>query len=110
VPPLTKQAMFSLTNKVAVITGGGSGIGEAIALLFAKQGARVSVLDVDEAAARQAAERIVREGGQADAQRCDVSSAADTIAAMAAVEKSAGRIDILANIAGIAHVGTVETT
>ncbi|HEU0092912.1 MAG TPA: SDR family oxidoreductase [Vicinamibacteria bacterium] len=102
--------MFSLTNKVAVVTGGGSGIGEAIALLFAKQGARVSVLDVDEAAARQAAERIVREGGQADAQRCDVSSAADTVAAMAAVEKSAGRIDILANIAGVVHIGTVETT
>jgi 2-keto-3-deoxy-L-fuconate dehydrogenase len=108
-PPEIKK-LFDLTGKVAVVTGGGSGIGEAIALLFAKQGARVSVLDVDEAAARQAAERIVREGGQADAQRCDVSSAADTIAAMAAVEKSAGRIDILANIAGIAHVGTVETT
>ena len=102
--------MFELTHKVAVVTGGASGIGEAIALLFGKQGARVSVLDVDEAAARHAAERIAREGGQADAQRCDVSSAADTLAAMAAVEKAAGRIDILANIAGIAHVGTIETT
>ena len=102
--------MFELTHKVAVVTGGASGIGEAIALLFGKQGARVSVLDIDEAAARHAAERIAREGGQADAQRCDVSSAADTLAAMAAVEKAAGRIDILANIAGIAHVGTIETT
>jgi NAD(P)-dependent dehydrogenase (short-subunit alcohol dehydrogenase family) len=109
-PEIKHRGLFDLTNKRAVVTGGASGIGEAISLLFAKQGARVSVLDVDEAAARQAVERIVREGGQADAQRCDVSSAADTVAAMAAVEKSAGRIDILANIAGIAHVGTVETT
>ena len=102
--------MFDLTNKVAVVTGGASGIGEAISLLFAKQGARVSVLDVDEAAARSAADRIVASGGQADAQRCDVSSAADTLAAMGAVEKAAGRIDILANIAGVVHIGTVETT
>jgi NAD(P)-dependent dehydrogenase (short-subunit alcohol dehydrogenase family) len=109
-PPEIRKTLFELTGKSAVVTGGASGIGEAISLLFAKQGARVSVLDVDEAAARQAAERIVREGGQADAQRCDVSSAADTLAAMAAVEKAAGRIDILANIAGIAHVGTIETT
>jgi NAD(P)-dependent dehydrogenase (short-subunit alcohol dehydrogenase family) len=102
--------MFDLTNKTAVVTGGGSGIGEAIALLFARQGARVSVLDVDESAARRVADHIVTGGGKADAQRCDVSSAAETVAAMSAVEKSAGRIDILANIAGVAHVGTVETT
>jgi len=102
--------MFELTGKSAVVTGGASGIGEAISLLFAKQGARVSVLDVDEAAARSAADRIVAAGGKADAQRCDVSSAADTLAAMGAVEKAAGRIDILANIAGVVHIGTVETT
>jgi 2-keto-3-deoxy-L-fuconate dehydrogenase len=96
--------MFQLTSKVAVVTGGASGIGEAISVLFGKQGARVSVLDVDEAAARRVADRIVAAGGQADAQRCDVSSAADTVAAMGAVESAAGRIDILA------HVGTIETT
>ena len=102
--------MFELTNRVAVVTGGASGIGEAISILFGKQGARVSVLDVDEAAARRVAERIVAAGGKADAHRCDVSRATDTVAAMSAVEKVAGRIDILANIAGVAHVGTVETT
>ena len=102
--------MFQLTNKVAVVTGGASGIGEAISILFGKQGARVTVLDLDETAARGVADRIVAGGGKADAHRCDVSSAADTVAAMGAVEKAAGRIDILANIAGIAHVGTIETT
>ena len=102
--------MFQLTSKSAVITGGASGIGEAISILFGQQGAQVAVLDVDEAAARRVADRIVAAGGKADAHRCDVSSAADTVAAMSAVEKSAGRIDILANIAGVAHVGTVETT
>jgi len=102
--------MFQLTNKSAVVTGGASGIGEAISILFGQQGAQVAVLDVDEAAARRVADRIVAAGGKADAHRCDVSSAADTVAAMSAVEKSAGRIDILANIAGVAHVGTVETT
>jgi NAD(P)-dependent dehydrogenase (short-subunit alcohol dehydrogenase family) len=102
--------MFELTHKSAVITGGASGIGEAISILFGQQGAHVAVLDVDEAAARRAADRIVAAGGKAEAHRCDVSSAADTVAAMSAVEKSAGRIDILANIAGVAHVGTVETT
>jgi len=102
--------MFQLTNKSAVVTGGASGIGEAISILFGQQGAQVAVLDVDEAAARRVADRIVAAGGKADAHRCDVSSAADTVAAMSAVERSAGRIDILANIAGVAHVGTVETT
>ena len=75
--PLTKQAHVPADNKVAVVTGGASGIGEAIALLFGKQGARVTVLDLDEAAARASGRRIVAAGGQADAQRCDVSTAAE---------------------------------
>jgi 2-keto-3-deoxy-L-fuconate dehydrogenase len=102
--------MFELTNKSAVVTGGGSGIGAAIALLFGKQGARISVLDVDEAGARRVADAIVTAGGQATAYRCDIASAAEVSATMAAVEKAAGRIDILANIAGVVHIGTVETT
>jgi 2-keto-3-deoxy-L-fuconate dehydrogenase len=102
--------MFELTNKSAVVTGGGSGIGAAIALLFGKQGARVSVLDVDESGARRVADTIAESGGQAHAYRCDISSAAEVTATIATVEKAAGRIDILANIAGVVHIGTVETT
>src|SRR6185295_7686414 len=60
------KPMFQLTSKVAVVTGGASGIGEAISVLFARQGARVAVLDVDEAAARRVADRIVAAGGKAD--------------------------------------------
>jgi len=102
--------LFDLTGKVAAITGGGSGIGEAIALLFGRRGARVFVLDVDEEGGRETAEAIVAAGGQARALRCDVSSAADTMAGVKTIEAEAGRLDILVNNAGVAHVGTVETT
>jgi len=102
--------MFHLGGKVAAVTGGGSGIGEAIALLFARQGARVRVLDLDEAAARRTAQRIVDAGGSADGGRCDVGSASEVASAVRALEEGPGRLDILVNNAGIAHVGTAETT
>ncbi|HEV8254391.1 MAG TPA: SDR family oxidoreductase [Vicinamibacteria bacterium] len=95
--------MFELTGKVAVVTGAGSGIGAAIATLFARQGARVVVLDVDEAAVRATAERI---GSAAEPRRCDVSDAAEVAATFAGI----GALDILVNNAGVPHVGTVEST
>ncbi len=102
--------MFSLTDKVAVITGAGSGIGEAIARAFAKQGAHVEILDVDEAGATKVTGEIAAAGGRAAWQKCDVSDAAAASAAIESVWQKHGKLDILVNNAGIAHVGNVLNT
>jgi len=102
--------VFELGGKVAVVTGGGSGIGAAIAALFARQHAHVVVLDVDEVAAQRTAAGIRGSGGRADAYGCDVTRSDAVARAFAAVDADAGRVDILVNNAGIAHVGTIEQT
>ncbi|MBE9600348.1 SDR family NAD(P)-dependent oxidoreductase [Pedobacter sp. MC2016-24] len=98
--------MFSLKGKSAIITGGGSGIGKAISLLFAKQGAHVNIIELNAEAAEQAVEEIKAAGGTATAFGCDVSNQAT----VTAVFDQIGAIDILVNNAGIAHVGKVENT
>jgi NAD(P)-dependent dehydrogenase (short-subunit alcohol dehydrogenase family) len=98
--------MFSLLGKQAVITGGGSGIGKAIALLFARQGATAHILDLDLGAAEQVAAEIGAGGGQAQAYAVDVTRQAEVLATFERI----GRVDILVNNAGIAHVGNVENT
>ena len=65
-----------LADKVALITGGASGIGRATALLFAREGAAISIVDLDEAGGQAVAHKIVDAGGQAIFVRCDVSQAA----------------------------------
>src|SRR5205809_7089573 len=102
--------MFELQGKVAVVTGAGSGIGAAIARVFAARGAHVAVVDRDEAAARQVASEITGGGGAASAHRVDVAQPADVDALVTAITAAHARLDILVNNAGIAHVGTVETT
>lgn len=98
--------MFRLDNKIAVITGGGSGIGRATALLFGQQGARVQVLDFNSEQANQTVSEIQAAGGEANAIICDVSQQAAVTTALQQIDK----IDILVNSAGISHIGNVETT
>lgn len=102
--------MFRLDNKVALITGGGSGIGKAIALCFARQGAIVCILDLDEQEGSAVAAEIQEAQGEALFLPCNI---ADQDAVQQAVQHIAGRyatIDILVNNAGVAHIGTAETT
>jgi NAD(P)-dependent dehydrogenase (short-subunit alcohol dehydrogenase family) len=102
--------MIRLDGKAAVVTGAGSGIGAAIAETFARQGARVFVLEMDAAAGEETATRITAAGGAAEAISCDVADAASVTTAFDAVAKAPGGLDILVNNAGIAHIDTVETT
>jgi 2-keto-3-deoxy-L-fuconate dehydrogenase len=101
--------VFQLTGKAAVVTGGGSGIGAAIAL-FARQGAHVTILDLDGHAARRTADLIRRDGAAAEAVACDVTSAVRVRETIGSVAAARARLDILVNNAGIAHVGTIERT
>jgi 2-keto-3-deoxy-L-fuconate dehydrogenase len=102
--------VFRLDGKTAVVTGAGSGIGRAIAELFGKQGARVAAVDLNAAAAQETAGRITCTGGQASSHRCDVTRADEVNATLEAVIADSGRLDVLVNNAGIAHVGNIETT
>jgi NAD(P)-dependent dehydrogenase (short-subunit alcohol dehydrogenase family) len=89
------------------VTGGGSGIGRAISLLFAAAGARVAVLDVD----REGAEQTVRDAaGEAEFFPCDVRRQAEVAEVFERVGARFSPVDVLVNNAGIAHVGNVEQT
>jgi NAD(P)-dependent dehydrogenase (short-subunit alcohol dehydrogenase family) len=104
------DSIFTLTGRTAIITGGGSGIGRAIAELFAQRGASVEILDVDEASASAAVEAIAAAGGIAAWQKCDIADRQAAWAAIDAVVARRGRLHILVNNAGIAHIGSVLTT
>jgi NAD(P)-dependent dehydrogenase (short-subunit alcohol dehydrogenase family) len=102
--------LFSLSGKTAVVTGAGSGIGRAVALALAGQGAHVGVFDVVASAAAEVAGEIQAAGGIASAAVCDVSNATQVTEAMADFLAKHGKLDILVNNAGIAQVGNAVNT
>jgi 2-keto-3-deoxy-L-fuconate dehydrogenase len=101
---------MKLAGRVAVVTGGGSGIGRASSLLFAREGAKVCVVDRDAAAAEESAALVRGAGGEAMARCSDVGSVGSADADAAAVLERWGRIDALLCAAGFSTGGTVLTT
>lgn len=102
--------MFSLRNKVAIVTGGGSGIGESICKTFADAGAKVYVWDVDEANGNRVAAEIRDNGKPAVFQYADVTNQQLLSALTKEIVAGEGRLDILVSNAGIAHVGSLSDT
>jgi NAD(P)-dependent dehydrogenase (short-subunit alcohol dehydrogenase family) len=96
-----------LQNKVALITGGTSGIGEATAVLFAKEGAKVTITGRDEKRGRDVAERIARDGGEAIFLRSDVRNSTDCLQAVEETLRAFGHLDILFNNAGVFYPHTI---
>lgn len=101
--------MFSLENRTVLVTGGGSGIGRAIATIFARQGGSVHILDLDENA-KQVVEEITAEGGKSFFHPCNVSIQSEVKHVVETITAAEGAIHILVNNAGIAHIGTAEST
>ena len=102
--------MFDLHGKVALITGAASGIGEAIAHTFARQGAFVYVSDLDSEAGEKVTEQIRTDTGRAEFLKLDVSDDRACFETAAVVHRDQGQLDILVNNAGIGHVGNIQQT
>jgi NAD(P)-dependent dehydrogenase (short-subunit alcohol dehydrogenase family) len=98
--------MFSLKNKKAVITGGGSGIGKAISVIFAKQGAEVHIIELNSESAKSAVEEIKANGDIVFSHACNVADQQQVIKTFAEI----GPHHILVNNAGIAHIGKADNT
>jgi len=102
--------MFRLDKRVAIVTGGASGIGKAVSLLFAKQGATVCIIDLDENAGISVVSEIQSLSGVAVFYKCNIAKHAEVHDVIKKIVEENKTIDILINNAGIAHIGTAETT
>ena len=98
--------MFSLVNKKAVVTGAASGIGKAIAIVFAKQGAQVELLDMNEQGLQETTKEITDAGGTAQPHMADVANQS----AIKLLFEKIGQIDLLVNCAGISNIGKADNT
>ena len=107
--PQGTKASFRLDGKVAVVTGGGSGIGRAIAKRFATSGAAVRILDLNLKDAEETVHHIAENGAQAAAFACDVTDQAKVTEVFSQIFARA-KVTILVNNAGVSHIGNVEST
>jgi NAD(P)-dependent dehydrogenase (short-subunit alcohol dehydrogenase family) len=98
---------MKLQDRVAIVTGGGAGIGRSVCVNMVKEGAKVVVADIDQAAAQETADRIKKEGGHALAIKTDVTQKPDTQALAETTLKTYGKIDILVNNAGTDIKGAI---
>ena len=102
--------MSKFKNNTAVVTGGGKGIGQAIAKRFAEEGAKVAIWEADEISGEETVEEILSNGQEAHLFKCDITDEASVQNATLGVLDKMGSPDILINNAGIAHVGTATST
>jgi 2-keto-3-deoxy-L-fuconate dehydrogenase len=102
--------MFKLSEKIALVTGAGSGIGRAIAEVFARAGAGVIVTDINVEAGEETVQQIQATGGFAEFYKLNVAEEQACAELAATILKARGRLDVLVNNAGIGHVGTAMQT